>query len=416
MILYPPRRTTAVATITLPISKSLMARRLLLHPTSVCGQDIPSHYPADIKVLMQAIQDLEQGRTNINVGESGTAMRFLTAYIATKGECNTSIKLYGEGRQHERPISPLIDALRELGADVKYLDRCGYPPLEITPKRLRGKTIRLDASSSSQYLSALMLIAPHLEGEGYKIDTSRRPIASLPYAEMTRSCMQDWGYQWQEDRGVFSFIGGKPMDKQNLLEADWSAASYAYLWTALQDVTELRLPHLHLPSLQGDSLFLPKIFGHLGVQTSQTDGGITLHKATLESDYIEYNCNACPDIVPTIVAACLTLERGFRLTGVAHLRIKESDRLEVLRTEVSKLGIVLSIESDAISWSPKDTASLPTHTIALDPHGDHRMAMALAPLFAHRLGSVHLLQPEVVDKSFPSYWECLSELGYSLAP
>lgn len=394
-----------------------MARRLLLLPPEMLPSEIPHDYPIDIQALTQAIRILYSGGDHIDVHESGTAMRFMAAYLAAYPTSARSIILQGAGRQHQRPIAPLIDALRDLGAEIEYLAQEGFPPLKITPKRLKAKAISLNASSSSQYLSALMLIAPLLEGEGYRIDTTEYPITSRPYATMTLYCMKDWGYKWEETRcGVFSYHGGERDNATNLLEADWTAASYAYLCMSLGEVSELYLPNLRLPSLQGDCLLLPKIFESLGVHTYSLDEGIKLHKCSPQDEPIIFDCCACPDLVPSIVSSCLGLGRTFRLTGVAHLRIKESDRLEALRQETSKLGIILKLEDDAISWSPQDLAPLSAEPIVLNTHGDHRMAMALAPLFAQKLGNIAIDTPEVVSKSFPRYWDVLRSLGYHSTP
>ncbi|MDO4707525.1 MAG: hypothetical protein Q4A61_03760 [Porphyromonadaceae bacterium] len=418
MMLARPTSTgpTSVGYIELPISKSLMARRLLLLPPNELPEYLPQEYPIDILALTRALRDLYHGCSVIDVNESGTAMRFMTAYAAVCPSISTPITLLGRGRQHHRPIAPLVNTLRELGADIEYLEQEGYPPLKITPKTLAGRRIRIDASSSSQYLSALMLIAPLLEGDNYQIDTTPYPIASRPYAHMTLRCMTDWGYRWEEYHGVFTYLGGSNSTTRRLLEADWTAASYAYLCVALGDAIRIYLPNLSLPSLQGDSLFLPKIFHSLGVQTDILEDGIALHQIPRGDSKIEHNCCDCPDIVPSIVGACLGLGRSFYLTGVSHLRIKESDRLEALRQEVGKLGFILRLESDAISWSPQDITPPPNNSICLEPHGDHRIAMGLAPLFAHKLRQVCVLHPEVVSKSFPQYWQVLTSLGYQLGP
>lgn len=418
MRLTPPTCPADCATLELPISKSLMARRLLLLEPDELPYSLPQDYPEDIHALTKALGDLHAGARTIDVHESGTAMRFMAAYIAaTASRVDEPIRLQGAGRQHERPIAPLVDALRALGGRVRYLQEEGFPPLEITPSLLSGRRIPLNASSSSQYLSALMLIAPLIEAaECYEIDTSACSIASLPYAQMTQRCMAGWGYSWAERDGVFAYLGqGKPTARE-LIEADWTAASYAYLWVALGAVRAVRLPRLCLPSLQGDSLHLPTLFERLGVDTVAEDRAVVLRATATPTEAIYADCRACPDIVPTIVAACLALGVAFRLEGVSHLRIKESDRLEALRLETGKLGFILSLEGSAISWSPQDVTPPSASNICLEPHGDHRMAMSLAPLFVHRLGSASVLHPEVVGKSFPTYWQVLSSLGYNIEP
>lgn len=417
MILRPPRIPSTQERMHLPISKSLMARRLLLTPSEEIPQNLPPEYPIDIRVLVEALRNLAGGASYIKVGESGTAMRLLTAYISATGRMGQRITLCGEGRQHERPIAPLVTALRSLGADIEYLEREGYPPLGITPTSLSAKRISLDASTSSQYLSALMLIAPHLDGDDYTIDTNPYPIASLPYAEMTLQCMQNWGYRWEEIEGVYSYKGrDKDITEPNLYEADWTAASYAYLIVALGHREALHLPDLSLPSLQGDSLHLPRIFYQLGVDTESNEYGVSIRRRdSPHTERITYDCIECPDIVPTVAAAAVGLGISFTLNGVAHLRIKESDRLEALRSELCKLNISVELGASSISWTAAPPMLPAPASVQLSTHGDHRMAMALAPLFADQLGCIHIDTPEVVTKSYPNYWEVLATLGYDLS-
>lgn len=417
IILRPPLQSKQdLVTLHLPISKSLMARRMLLNALTNAPERIEcqAEYPEDIQAIHTALEQARNGASTISVRESGTAMRLMAAYLSATTA--TPTRLEGEGRQHQRPIAPLVSALRALGARVTYLGEEGYPPLLIEPSRLTARHIELDASASSQYLSALLLIAPRIGAKGYTIDTRQSGLASAPYALMTEGVMREYGYDWSVRDGVFTYEGCRTDRTAKCSpEADWSAASYAYQQVALGVCKTLHLPNLQLPSLQGDSLYLSDVFGALGVVTTPYADGILLKQGENRSAYLRQDCGDCPDLVPTFVGICLALSVPFCLTGVGHLRIKESDRLQVLQDECRKLGSQLQITEQTIAWegafmpieNPKD--------IALDPHGDHRMAMALAPIFAHRLGEVAIITPEVVGKSFPKYWQSLLELDYTIS-
>ncbi|MDO4692539.1 MAG: hypothetical protein Q4A64_06685 [Porphyromonadaceae bacterium] len=407
-------------TLHLPISKSLMARRLIL--ASLGEVDLTSVYeerdrfPEDIRALLQALEASRLSTDTICVGESGTAMRFMTAYLAVKTQ--REVRLEGTARQHERPIAPLVDALRQLGAKIDYMEGEGYPPLLISPAKMRCEAVELDASASSQYLSALMLIGACIEGENYRIDVSRSGLASTPYALMTLEVMREQGVLWRQTGQIYEYIGRvePSSDSRTLEEADWTAASYAYELVAISAVQELYLPNLFLPSLQGDSLYLPEVFEGFGIKTELCEGGVRLSKVqTRVQGELRLDCSSCPDLVPTLVATCVALGRSFSLEGVAHLRIKESDRLEALRLECAKVGAKLQLYPSRIAWDGAYTPINNEETIVLCTHSDHRMAMALAPAFVSLLGAIRVVAPEVVAKSFPNFWSELGRLGWTEA-
>lgn len=383
-------------------------------------QDV-SNLPEDLRALQAALQMATKGETEICVQESGTAMRFMLAYLAATVQCPT--RLVGTGRQHERPIAPLVDALRQLGAKISYLEREGYPPLLIVPAELQAKHITLDARQSSQYLSALLLIAPLLRGDSYEIAPLGGVVASLPYAHMTIKEMRDVGFVWQQIGDIFSYqVASLPrISCAPLTEADWSAASYAYLMMSLLDrdlagyTTELHLPGLSLHSTQGDSQLLPGLYEGLGITSRQSGRELILALSeSSEAEPITLDCGATPDLVPALVASFVAMGRSFTLEGVKHLRIKESNRLEALRVELAKLGLSLIVGDDSLSW--QDVPIVPygsDEPLILNPHKDHRIAMALAPLMA-RFSSVGVLveDAECVAKSFPAYWQEIAKLGY----
>ena len=411
----------------LPPSKSLLARQLVL--ASLEGRPLPNgldsreNLPEDIHALLSALRREAKGASVISVGESGTAMRFMTAYLSAKAA--RSLRLEGTARQHERPIAPLVEAMRQLGAKIHYLERMGYPPLSIEPAVLHGGRVTLDASHSSQYLSALLLLAPILQ-ERVEIFLTHQ-LVSAPYALMTQAVLQGAGYPWvtQED-GAFTYypvdrVEAKQLPQLPLVEeADWSAASYAYALISLLPIgAECRLPRLILPSAQGDSLYLPSLFEALGVTTEVRDGVVRLRKVCLpQQKTFHAHLSSCPDLVPALVTALVGNDVAFRIEGIGHLRIKESDRLGALASEFLKLHIPLCVEADALSWdrqqltssntSPASFSS-PTQTPLINPHQDHRIAMALA-LMAVRVKQLCISSPDCVKKSFPSYWEQLGEI------
>ena len=411
----------------LPPSKSLLARQLVL--ASLEGRPLPTDLdsredlPQDIHVLLSALRSEAEGVSVISVGESGTAMRFMTAYLSAKA--TRSLRLEGTARQHERPIAPLVEAMRQLGAKIHYLERVGYPPLSIEPAVLHGGRVTLDASHSSQYLSALLLLAPILQ-ERVEISLTH-PLVSAPYALMTQAVLQGAGYPWvtQED-GAFTYdpvdrIEAKQLPQLPLVEeADWSAASYAYALISLLPIgAECRLPHLMLPSPQGDSLYLPSLFEALGVTTEVGDGFVRLRKVCLpQQKTFRVHLSSCPDLVPALVTALVGNDVAFRIEGIGHLRIKESDRLGALASEFLKLHVSLCVEPDTLSWdrqpltssnTSSTSFSSPTQTPLINPHQDHRIAMALA-LMAVRVKQLCIYNPSCIKKSFPSYWEQLGEI------
>jgi len=411
----------------LPPSKSLLARQLVL--ASLEGRPLPNDLdsredlPEDIHALLSALRREAEGASVISVGESGTAMRFMTAYLSAKA--TRSLRLEGTARQHERPIAPLVEAMRQLGAKIHYLEGEGYPPLSIEPAVLHGGRVTLDASHSSQYLSALLLLAPILQ-ERVEI-TLTHPLISAPYALMTQAVLQGAGYPWgtQED-GAFTYdpvdrIEAKQLPQLPLVEeADWSAASYAYALISLLPIgTECHLPRLIVPSAQGDSLYLPSLFEALGVTTEVGDGFVRLRKVCLpQKKSFRAHLSSCPDLVPALVTALVGNDVAFRIEGIGHLRIKESDRLGALASEFLKLHIPLCVESDALSWdrqlltssnTSSTSFSSPTQTPLINPHQDHRIAMALA-LMAVRVKQLCIYNPSCIKKSFPSYWEQLGEI------
>ena len=408
--------------ISLPLSKSIGARHLML--SAICKRNIPSlgehieSIPRDLIDLVKALTDFDEGKTVINVAESGTAMRFMLSYISVHTQ--SKIRLEGTGRQHERPIKPLVDALLQLGCNITYLEKTGYPPLLIEPAEIAPKPIKLDASKSSQYLSALLLLAPLIEDKAFSIEPIGGMIASRPYIDITIEILREYGFHWQYIDGVFrvASIPEKHLNINNLqLEGDWSAASYFYMLQRLHPVEPIQLKNLIIPSLQGDSKLLIKLYQDLGVITTEVENGIRLSsgKGRNITEAIVVSCNQQPDLVPALVTTFIGLNQSFRIEGIAHLRLKESDRIAALTTEISKLGIDLKANEDSLEWDGQSSQRSITEPFKLSTYQDHRIAMALAPLMASRnkLGVI-IDNPECVSKSFPSYWAEIEKLGYTL--
>ena len=392
--------------------------------SAICKRNIPSlgehieSIPRDLIDLVKALTDFDEGKTVINVAESGTAMRFMLSYISVHTQ--SKVRLEGTGRQHERPIKPLVDALLQLGSNITYLEKPGYPPLLIEPAEITPKPIKLDASKSSQYLSALLLLAPLIEDKAFSIEPIGGMIASRPYIDITIEILREYGFHWQYIDGVFrvASIPEKHLNINNLqLEGDWSAASYFYMLQRLHPVESIQLKNLIIPSLQGDSKLLIKLYQDLGVITTEVENGIRLSsgKGRNITEAIVVSCNQQPDLVPALVTTFIGLNQSFRIEGIAHLRLKESDRIAALTTEISKLGIDLKANEDSLEWDGQSSQRSITEPFKLSTYQDHRIAMALAPLMASRnkLGVI-IDNPECVSKSFPSYWAEIEKLGYTL--
>ncbi len=406
----------------LPPSKSLLARRLILEVLQ--GKGLPTYLqeeqvtlPEDIRYLYQALECFLGGEQEVCVGESGTAMRLMTALLAFKVKKET--KLYGLGRQHQRPIYPLVNALRDLGAEIDYLEEEGFPPLLFKPSNFKPKKVDLDTSQSSQYLTALLLLAPLVSEGIFAIDTRQYSLVSAPYAFMTMAVLRSSAYNWTEEAGLFTYQGrGVTNTESFFFEADWTAASYAYELCSFSELgQEVYLPNLIPYSIQGDSRYLPEFFEQFGVKTKTIDSkGMLLFKEQEVRliDRVSLDCAECPDLVPTFVATCVVHNVPFCFEGIEHLKIKESNRLEVLKRECAKVGVELYIGEGTLSWNGERTILAPS-SLVLNPEGDHRMAMALAPMMSKlSKEGIIIKNPEVVAKSFPNYWDNLSIFAYSV--
>jgi 3-phosphoshikimate 1-carboxyvinyltransferase len=388
--------------ITIPGSKSESNRLLILKG---CYPNISITNLSNSDDTVSLLKGIEQVDGIVDVHHAGTAMRFLTAYFASKK--GVDIIITGSKRMQERPIRILVDALNDLGADIHYLKNKGFPPLKIIGTDLNVSSVRLDAAISSQYISALMLIAPSLKN-GLIINLAGE-ITSVPYIKMTLNLMRKVGVS-----GTFSNnkIQIKPIKTINSItvnvESDWSSASYYYSIIALSRNLELTLNNFSKNSIQGDSKII-SIYENLGVETifNKNDNSILLrHIKTEIIDSLSLNLNDTPDIAQTLAVTCFGLGIHCKLEGLKTLKIKETDRLLALKTELEKLGanVTFTEESITVFRSRKIIEN-----ITIETYQDHRMAMAFAPLVLKV--PINILEPNVVTKSYTTFWEDLLKIG-----
>jgi 3-phosphoshikimate 1-carboxyvinyltransferase len=364
-----------------------------------------------MKALLPKTQDPKPKTQLIDIHHAGTAMRFLTAYFAVNEGCE--VVLTGSQRMTERPIKVLVEALQQLGAQISYESQEGYPPIRIKGQKLTNNRVSIPANVSSQYISALLLVAPKLQN-GIEL-TLVGEITSIPYIKMTLALLNEIGVET-------SFIGNiilvkpktqNPKPQTLTVESDWSSASYFFSIVALSEIgTQITLSSYKQNSLQGDSS-LVEIYKNLGVETVFENNNIVLRKSAPEASGLQSlicNLNSSPDIAQTIVVTCLGLGIGCRLTGLHTLKIKETDRLEALRIEMTKLGANISVTNDSL------TLVATTHinsNVKIATYNDHRMAMAFAPLALKVPISIE--NAEVVSKSYPDFWEDLKSIGYQIS-
>lgn len=342
---------------------------------------------------------------NINIGHAGTAMRFLTAYFATQN--NRTVVLSGSDRMHNRPIKILVDALRDLGAQIEYIDKEGYPPLRITGQEFTQDSVKINGNVSSQYISALLLIAPSLPN-GLQIELIGE-ITSIPYIQMTLSLMKQIGVESSFEGQEITIQPLKEVQPQTIVvESDWSSASYFYSIAALSDVgSEITLSAYKEESLQGDSV-LSSIYQHFGVETTFGENTITLKKSeTHHSELLTLDLVKAPDIAQTIAVTCFGLGIACNLTGLHTLKIKETDRLEALKAELTKLGAEIEVTDHSLHLKGRLQINA---DIQIETYHDHRMAMAFAPL--GMLTSIEILDANVVTKSFRNFWKNLEQIGF----
>jgi len=392
------------ARVKLPASKSISNRALILNALSYSSFGIQNLSNCDDTRVM--IQALDSNDTRFDVGAAGTSMRFLTAFLAkTVGEWTIT----GSERMKQRPIRILVDALNTLGASIEYLEKEGYPPLKIKGSALMGGEISLNGGVSSQYISALMMIAPfmvngltlHLEGK----------VISAPYIQMTQTMMAEFGVPSSFTGNVIRIEPGSYTPVNYTVESDWSAASYWYEILSVAGRGDLFLEGLNHNSCQGDSQ-VAKLFEALGVSTTYHDEGVQLQPSDCKTTFFTCDFINEPDLAQTFAVTCCIKGIPFSFSGLQSLKIKETDRIAALINELAKLGFVLTEPEDGmLAWTGE--TCLQQEAPVIKTYEDHRMAMAFAPAaLVMPLGIEH---PEVVSKSYPAYWDDLRKAGFILS-
>lgn len=393
--------------IALPASKSISNRVLLLNALCATPGRLSNLAQCDdTDAVLSALA--RPDASEVNIGAAGTAMRFLTAYFATRE--GREVVIDGTERMRQRPIGVLVDALRQLGADIEYVEAEGYPPLKITGTRLHGGALTVSGSVSSQYITAILLIAPVIGGIALTIEGE---IMSRPYIDMTLALMARYGVKAEWRDNVIHVPAGEYTALDFTVEADWSAASYWWAMQAIVPQSRITLKGLEPQSLQGDSR-IAELMSQMGVTGNwcgryldlRSNGGVDCCCFTFA------DLSGTPDIAQTLVVMLCLMGRPFRITGLRTLRIKETDRLEALRIELRKLGYVVKVEGDdAISWHFETTAAEASPHIYT--YHDHRMAMAFAPA-AIRFPGLIINDAQVVSKSYPLFWEYLRQAGFKI--
>ncbi len=396
---YQPKNKEVV--ITIPGSKS-ESNRLLILQALYPNLQIKNLSNSDDTISLSKGLKIKNGLVDIH--HAGTAMRFLTAYFASVQ--GAEITLTGSKRMQERPIKILVDALKSLEAEIEYEKEEGYPPITIKGKQLKVAEVNLKANISSQYISALMLLAPSLP-DGLTVILEGE-ITSVPYINMTLDLLKSVGINGNFKKNKIKIEAANNIPNRTItVESDWSSASYFYSLIALSNNLKVTLKNFNKNSLQGDSE-VASIYRKLGVKTvyNSANNTLQLSKTTTNIDSLQLNLNKTPDIAQTIAVTCFGMGLACNLKGLKTLKIKETDRILALKTELEKLGASVKITSDSLRLNASGKI---ISDIEIDTYQDHRMAMAFAPLALKT--SIVIKQPNVVSKSYTSYWEDLKKIG-----
>ncbi len=389
--------------VSLASSKSITNRALIIK--ALCDKKIiieNASLADDSKILTSVLANLS---STINVNDAGTAFRFLTAFLSIQ---SGTFILTGSERMKQRPIGGLVKALREIGAEIEFMENENFPPLKIIGKSLKGGRLSIDASESSQYISALLLIAPKLS-IGLELELTGK-INSVSYIDMTLSLMKHFGIEVKRKNNIIEIPGKNYSSGVLKVENDWSSASFWYEIVALSNESEIVLKGLNKNSIQGD-VAIDDIMKKFGVHSEQSDDDVIIKKNQnfVNPEFFEYDFSSCPDLVLPVAAVCVALNVPSCFTGVKNLRIKESDRLQAVKNELEKIGGNLIIEEDSLTI--KSSAYAENDKI-FHSYNDHRMIMSLAPL-ALKYDEIIIDDPLPVKKSYPGFWDDLKNAGFS---
>lgn len=410
-----PKNLEVNGELDIPASKSISNRCLIIK--ALCNEKIQLENLSisdDTVILQDSLLKIKQNKTTqnleINVGMAGTTFRFLTAFLATQ---NGNFILTGHQRLKERPIKPLVNALKQLGADISYLENEGFAPLLIKGKNLEKNTVSISANISSQFITALLLISPSLKN-GLTIELQGE-ITSKPYIEMTLSLMKHFGLKSIFKENSIEIKAQKYTSNRLFIEADWSSSSYFYEVLALAKSGNLVLKNFSKNSIQGDSK-LAILFEEFGVTTAFQNNSIILSKTKLSKKTFNYNFKNEPDLAQTFITTSLALSKKTQLTGLQSLKIKETDRVFAIKTEINKLGFDLNSKKNEkveVFELAENKAFQIEKPLIFKTYNDHRMAMCLAPLCL-KFGEIEIENPEVVSKSNPLFWKQLDVLGFKI--
>ena len=396
MIKISSKNKTIYGSVDLESSKSISNRLLIIKELCKTKFEIKNLSNAKDTEILNELLDSFNKRIDLNCEDAGTALRFLITFLATK---EGIWRVSGSKRMHERPIKPLIDSLVDLGAEIKYLEKEGFPPIEIKSKKLTSGKLRLPGNISSQFISALLLIAPTIKG-GLKLEITSK-VLSKPYIDMTLGLMSEFGIEYSWENNVIKVEQQNYISKNIEVENDWSAASFWYSFLALSKSGEVKIPNLYADSLQGDSV-LSSIYLKLGIKTEFNEDSIVLYKTKNIAKELELDLSNYPDLALPIIVTCAGLGAKAYLMGLESLKIKESNRLECIKKELSKFNINCEIDSSSIKIKENQNIVQPISIIKC--HNDHRIIMSIAPLCMN-VDYVKFDNKEVVNKSYPKFWE-----------
>lgn len=388
--------------IEVPSSKSISNRLLIIQALAKSGNVTGISTAQDTVILNLLLNEMPK---IMDVGHAGTAFRFLTAYLSvTPG----TYLLTGSDRMKNRPIRPLVDALKSLGADIQYVENEGFPPLKIRGTSITKSKVAIDASMSSQFVSALMMIGPYLK-KGLTLNLEG-DLVSTSYIEMTRSLMQDCGVNVLYENKKIEISTSSYCFETFPVEKDWSSISFWFEMVLIGKWKRLLIKDVNENSIQGDA-FVKELFGYFGVKSSFDKDGLWL-KYEKPNDKLptRIDLKNTPDLTQPFIVAMAAIGHSITVTGIQHLKFKETDRALALQTELQKFGVVLKVnDSNLILKTGIDASS----TVRIKTYQDHRMAMAFAPL-ALVLDGIQIENPEVVEKSYPDYWNQLQNLGFTI--
>ncbi len=401
ILLHVVENTKINEEITISGSKS-ESNRLLILQNLFPELTIKNLSDSDDSVHMQ--HALSTDKETVDIGHAGTAMRFLTSYFAVKE--GREVVLTGSERMQNRPIEILVNALKDLGANISYEDKVGYPPIRIKGTKITKNKVQINGNVSSQYISSLLLIASKLEN-GLEIELTGK-ITSIPYIKMTLSLLSQLGIKANFVKNIITVQPAATIAAKTIVvESDWSSASYFYSIIASAPLgSKIKLSAYKKESLQGDSC-LATIYQHFGVVTEFSENSVTLKKVSQSSkESLDIDLKNAPDIAQTIAVTCFAEKIACNLTGLHTLKIKETDRLEALKQELTNLGAAISVTDKSLHL---EVATIINKNVSIKTYNDHRMAMAFAPLALHV--PIQILNAEVVTKSFQKFWEDMKQIG-----